>query len=89
LPSPDHLPPVYEYLARSSERGPILEFPVPARDAEENETHAIRQFYVLFHHHPRLDGTSGFVSRRYRAFRSTVQSFPRDEALDAAMAMGV
>jgi hypothetical protein len=88
LPSRNRLPPVYAWLAKHYGGDPLLELPVPARDADENETQSLRQFYVLFHGHPRLDGTSGFVSLRYRNFRSAVQTFPREDALRAASQMG-
>jgi len=88
LPSSRSMPGAYAWLARQPDKAPILELPAPARDADENETHALRQYWILLHGHPRLDGCSGFVSRRYRAFRAAVQSFPSDEALRAAAGMG-
>lgn len=88
LPSPRRMPPVYAWLAGEPGAGPILEVPLPARDADESETHALRQYCALFHGRPRLDGTSGFVSRRYREFRLVAQSFPDDRSLSAAAAMG-
>ncbi len=88
LPSPDRLEPVYAWLAREPGGEPVLELPVPATDAEEDETHALRQLHVLFDGKPRLDGTSGFVSRRYRAFRTTMQAFPSSSAVRAASEMG-
>jgi hypothetical protein len=88
LPSSDRLPPVYAWLSSHPGAEPLLEIPVPASDGDENGTHAIRQFYLLYHGHPRLDGSSGFVSRRYRRFRSEIQSFPSQEALQVAGEMG-
>jgi hypothetical protein len=81
LPTRAGMPPVYRWLAEQPGATPILEFPVPARDADENEAHSLRQFYVLLHGKPRVDGSSGFATRRYRAFRETVQSFPDAKAL--------
>ena len=88
LPTRERVAPAYAFLASRRTREPLLEIPVPATDGEENQTHALRQFCALLHGHPRLDGTSGFVSRRYRAFRSEIQSFPDSQALDRAEAMG-
>ena len=88
LPSGNPMPEVYAWLASQPQPEPVLELPVPARDADENETHALRQFYVLYHRHPRLDGVSGFVTRRYKEFRFAIQGFPSEEALRAAREKG-
>jgi len=88
LPTPASAPPVYAWLAHRPGREPLLEIPVPANDADESEIHSYRQFCILLHGKPRLDGTSGFVSRRYREFRGTMQRFPERDALRAAAAMG-
>ena len=88
LPSKKQLPPVYQYLASTPGKEPVLEFPVPSWDGDENETHAVRQFCILFHQHPRLDGVSGFVSLRYRAFRKDVQGFPAPDVLRSVESMG-
>lgn len=88
LPREDGLPPVYRWLAAEPDSVRVLEFPVPARDSEESETHSLRQLMTLFHGKRRLDGSSGFVSPRYRAFRTAVQSFPDGRALDEIRAMG-
>ncbi len=70
LPAPDRLPPVYAWLKDHHGKDPILEVPVPLAD-NEGETHSFRQLYVLFHGHPRLDGTSGFLfASRCRNFRA-------------------
>jgi sugar phosphate isomerase/epimerase len=66
----------------------VLEIPVAARDADEDEAYALRQYYALFHGKPRLDGASGFVSPAYREFRRVAQSFPDPPALDAARDLG-
>ena len=88
LPSKNQLPPVYQFLASTPGKEPVLEFPVPAWDGDESQTHAARQFCILFHQHPRLDGVSGFVSLRYRAFRRNVQGFPSQDALSLVESMG-
>jgi hypothetical protein len=88
LPSNERLPPVYHYLRSTPGREPVIEFPVPAWEGDENQTQAVRQFCILFHQHPRLDGVSGFVSRRYRAFRRNVQGFPSHDALRLMDSMG-
>ena len=88
LPTEKQIPPVYAWLANRSGAEPLLELPVPRADADENEALALRQLWVLYHGHPRLDGTSGFVSRRYKAFRSLIQGFPGEGALRAASGMG-
>ncbi|HEY2923929.1 MAG TPA: hypothetical protein VGJ98_03060 [Candidatus Eisenbacteria bacterium] len=88
LPTEKGMPLVYAWLATRPGREPILELPVPRAEGEENETHALRQFYLLHHGNPRLDGTSGFVSRRYKEFRSLIQGFPSEEALRAAGGLG-
>ncbi|HMI31551.1 MAG TPA: hypothetical protein VK527_07420, partial [Candidatus Limnocylindrales bacterium] len=84
----DRLPPVYEWLSEHPGPEPLLELPVPARDGDENGTHSMRQFYLIYHGHRRLDGSSGFVSRQYRRFRSAIQSFPSEEAIRAAGELG-
>jgi hypothetical protein len=88
LPSRDRLPPVYTWLSNHPDEEPLLELPAPARDPDENGSHSMRQFYLIYHGHPRLDGSSGFVSRRYRRFRSAIQAFPGEGALQAAHEMG-
>ena len=87
LPTRETIPAVNAWLAERRGSEPILEIPTPRGDAE-TETHALRQFLLLEDGHPRLDGTSGFVSRRYRAFRATMEGFPGREALQAAGLMG-
>ena len=88
IPTSTTMPPVYRWLADQPGAGPILEFPVPERDAEESEVGSLRQLYVLYHGKPRLDGNSGFVSPRYREFRITVQNFPDDRSLADAADLG-
>jgi hypothetical protein len=88
IPKPGEEPAVYRWLADVHDRSPVLEIPVPLTDADENQTHALRQLYCLYHGHPRLDGTSGFLSKRYHQFRNVVQGFPNEEALRACKGMG-
>ncbi len=88
LPDPARLPTVYAWLAAQPDSPPVLEVPVPARDADESETHALRQLYALYHGKPRLDGTSGFVSRRYKRFRAAMQGFPDEASLRASAELG-
>src|SRR6267142_4429508 len=88
VPSRNRLPGVYSWLEAQPGRHPVLEIPVPAQDGDENQAYATRQFVVLYHGHPRLDGTSGFVSRKYKGFRSVIQSFPSPDALRAAEERG-
>jgi hypothetical protein len=87
LPTRATAPPAYQWLA-GADPAPLLEVPVPATDADESELHALRQYMMLHHGSPRLDGASGFVPLPYRAFRPLIQSFPSDAALDAAAALG-
>ncbi len=88
IPTAQSMPAIYRWLAAQPGAMPFLEFPVPRVDADESETGSLRQFFILYHRKPRLDGSSGFVSPRYREFRLTVQSFPGESALAAATGMG-
>ncbi len=88
LPTAEAMPPVYRWLAARPDDPPVLELPVPARDQDENEVHALRQYLILYHGKPRIGGISGFTSRRYREFRSAIQEFPDRAALDAAAQQG-
>jgi hypothetical protein len=88
LPTRETMPAIYRAVAALPSDQPLLEIPVPATDADEGQTHALRQFFILYHGHPRLDGTSGFVSPRYKEFRRRIQAFPADSAVDAARMMG-
>ncbi len=88
LPTRETMPAIYRAVAAQPSDQPLLEIPVPATDADEAQTHALRQLLILYHGHPRLDGTSGFVSPRYKEFRRRIQAFPADSALNAATAMG-
>ncbi len=88
LPARSTMPPIYRWIGTLPGTTAILELPVPEHDADENETHSIRQLLTLYHGKPRLDGTSGFVSPSYRAFRSLVQTFPGDSALAAIRSLG-
>jgi hypothetical protein len=88
LPTPRSMPPVYRWLASRSDGLPILEIPVPRSERDEKEVDARRQFLILFHKHPRLDGVSGYTSLRYRSFRSKLAGFPSREALDASAELG-
>lgn len=87
LPTSETMPPAYRWLAAQPDSVRLLEFPVPATDADQSETHSLRQLFTLFHGMRRLDGTSGFVTPRYRAFRTTVQSFPGSEAMEEIRSM--
>jgi hypothetical protein len=89
LPMPATQAEAYRWLASQPRDRPVVEIPVPAVDADESELHALRQFAVLNHGHPRVDGCSGFVSNRYKRFRTTVQSFPAPQSLEAMKQMGV
>ncbi|HTM00302.1 MAG TPA: hypothetical protein VL503_04145 [Candidatus Omnitrophota bacterium] len=88
LPNQDTIAPIYRRLAATPGTDPVLEIPVPATEADENVTHALRQYALLGHGRPRLDGVSGFVTPRYREFRRIVQSFPARDALTAAKSFG-
>ena len=84
----DSMPPVYGWLAAQTDSLPLLELPMPAGERWESTTDLHRQMYVLFHGTPRLDGTSGFVSNRYEAFRSDMQAFPEEHTIRRAYQMG-
>jgi sugar phosphate isomerase/epimerase len=88
LPTARSMPEVYRWLAALPDDPPLLEIPVPARDEDENEDHALRQYLILFHGKPRIGGISAFISRRYREFRSEIQEFPSRTSLNAASQMG-
>jgi len=88
VPPHDPMPPVYTWLRDRPGKEPILELPAPPSEPEESLRDVQRQFYVLYHGKPRLDGTSGFTSRRYQAFRRTIQTFPDPDALRAARDLG-
>jgi len=89
-PYPDRasMPEVYEWLAHAPGNDPVLELPMPATEAQERDVDARRQFYLLYHRKPRIDGVSGFVPPRVRALRVAVQAFPAPAALRAAEASG-
>jgi len=87
-PNAETAPPVYSWLRDRPGKEPILELPVPASETEETWQDVLRQFYVLDHGKPRLDGASGFTSRRYQEFRRRIQAFPEHDALEAACGMG-
>lgn len=88
LPTAETMPVVYRWLATVPGDPPVLELPVPTRDQDENEVHALRQYLILYHGKPRIDGISGFISGRYREFRSAIQEFPSRSSLHAAGQMG-
>ncbi|HET9252338.1 MAG TPA: hypothetical protein VFP58_09490 [Candidatus Eisenbacteria bacterium] len=87
LPTTETAPPIYRWLAAQPDSVRVVEFPVPATDADETETHSLRQVLTLIHGKRRLDGSSGFVTPRYREFRSRVHGFPDPVALDEIRAM--
>jgi len=87
IPTRGSLPGAHSWLERHGDRKPVLELPAPAGN-NETALDAVRQFYVLFHHHPRLDGCSGYVSPQYLTFRRAVQSFPDTNSMDAAYLLG-
>jgi hypothetical protein len=87
IPTRGNLPGAHSWLQRHGDRKPILELPAPP-GKNETALDAVRQFYVLSHHHPRLDGCSGYVSPQYLAFRRVVQSFPDTKSMDAAYRLG-
>jgi hypothetical protein len=87
IPTRASLPGAYSWLERRGDTKPILELPAPAGN-NETELDAVRQFYILFHHHPRLDGCSGYVSPQYMTFRRLAQRFPDTKSMDAAHRLG-
>ena len=88
LPTPSTIPAAYRWLASRPGRDPLLELPVVASDGDEDEAYGLRQYGLLFHGKPRIDGSSGFVSKRYRAFRRGIQSFPFEPGWSQALAVG-
>jgi hypothetical protein len=88
LPGPAELPPAYAWVARQPDAGPLLDVPVAAAAGNEGAADILRQYYVLLHGLPRLDGASGFVSPRYRRFRAALWRFPEPGALREAAALG-
>jgi hypothetical protein len=88
LPRSQTMPEIYARVAAAPDSFPLLEIPVPPDAPSETRKDALRQYMLLLHGKPRLDGTSGFVSPRYRAFRREIQSFPSDSALVAASSLG-
>lgn len=88
LPTVATLEPAYQWIRNQDPKGPLLELPTPATDADETSTQSLRQYRVLLHGARRLDGCSGFVSPRYRSFRRDIQAFPDSAALSLAAAMG-
>lgn len=88
LPNARTMAPIYRRIAALPGQEPILEIPVPGTEADENVVDALRQYTVLYHGKPRLDGVSGFVTPRYREFRRVIQSFPDPDALAAARSLG-
>jgi hypothetical protein len=88
IPKLDRIPQVYSWLASEPAGTPFLEIPVPREDSDETAIDAYRQMFVLAHGQPRLDGSSGFTSPRYRSFRITMQDFPDGPSIDALERMG-
>ncbi len=88
LPTAATLPPVYAWLRAQPGATPVLDVPLPADSTNEGERDILRQYIALLHGKPRLDGASGFVSHRYRAFRVAMRDFPTAAALDTARSLG-
>jgi hypothetical protein len=90
VPAPDRasMPPVYAWLAQEPGSDPVLELPMPGSVREEDATHARRQFWVLYHKKPRLDGVSGFVSNSYEQFRARMADFPAPPTIQLASEWG-
>ena len=88
VPDREGIPPVYAWLRDRPGSEPVLELPVPVDEKHESERDTRRQYFVLLHGKPHLDGASGFVSNRYREFRRRMQAFPDPDALRAAREMG-
>ena len=86
LPRRDAMPPAYDWLARRPGSFAILELPIPATESEEDSVDLVRQFHILHHGRPTLDGVSGFVPPAVRRLRLELQSFPdRDVLREAAL----
>ena len=76
FPSRESMPPAYRWLERQPGTFAILELPLPATESDEDEVDALRQFYILYHGRPSLDGMSGFVPPAVRRLRAALQRFP-------------
>ena len=88
FPDRASMPPVYGWLAAQPDSLPVLELPILGRERAWGPKEVRRQIYVLYHRKPRLDGTSGFTSNRYQAFRRAMRAFPAREAIRRAYEMG-
>jgi hypothetical protein len=88
LPTARTLPPAYAYLARQPGDEPMVDVPTSYEETNERHIDVWRQFSVLHHRKPRLDGASGFVSPEYRAFRVAMRGFPDAASLGAIAARG-
>jgi len=87
-PNRASMPQVYEWLSQEPGSDPVLELPMPRNVREENATHARRQYWVLYHKKPRLDGVSGFVSNSYEHFRAQMADFPTPRTIELARDRG-
>jgi hypothetical protein len=89
LPTADELPAAHRWIAQQPGEFAILELPMPASEAEEQERDARRQVWILYHGKRRVDGVSGFSSPAHEAFRRQMQDISDPEAVAAVIATGV
>jgi hypothetical protein len=88
LPTRDSAPPEVQWLAAQPGDSPVLDLPAPRTESEENEADALRQYMQLIHGKRRIDGCSGYVSRRYRDLRIRLAAFPSPDVLDSLNEIG-
>jgi len=82
------IPPIYRTVRELPPDAVLLEFPLPARDAEEYRE-AIPTYRSSFHWKKLVNGYSGYAPPAYRIVREAMEKFPDGRTFDLLEDMGV
>lgn len=81
-------PPMYALWLRSQPAGAVVDFPTPFGHALP--LHEPEWSYLgIFHHHPLVNGYSGYYPRPYMDMLGALAGFPSDESISALRRRGV
>jgi hypothetical protein len=86
IPVGTGVPPAYQWLARFSNGGPLLEWPVSKSSLIESKDSAWAMYYSTVHWLPLLNGTTGYMPAAYADLMSYARRLPDRDALEVLTA---
>jgi len=78
VPTGNHIPAVYQWLATHGDQQPIVELPISQRDGKDD---AWYDYYAIYHPHPIVNGWSGYRPPLTEQIAASLLSFPSPGSL--------